>query len=386
MNFDDTLLTCSLILESRTVPLIIGDTGIGKTALLQQLAKDLSAHLITIDANLLKEGEIGGLPTLKDYPVVINGEKTSKKTTVYALHYKLLEIEKVLTKDPQKQIILFIDELNRCEHVVQQELMNLILNREINGYEIPDNVLVAAAMNPSNKYDNYSQSYYQVVDMDPAQEDRFVWIEMEANPECWLKWGTIKGKPIDGALVCNIHPDVQEFIANFPEFLHTLDSQESITASPRSWQRVSDAYYVYLQAKPKYSTNIFYNVIKGNVGMTAAQEFLNFLDNCRNPLLTPEEIFSHTKLSEELVAKVKLESHSRLYLTSKRCLNYLLELIPPREKEIRIFSELLKFYPSDLKMAVMQDIKLNYAENLYKDFLQTESFIDEYFQMYSYIA
>ena len=39
--------------------------------------------------------------------------------------------------------MLFIDELNRCEHAVQQELMNLILNREINGFKMPEEVRVA---------------------------------------------------------------------------------------------------------------------------------------------------------------------------------------------------------------------------------------------------
>ena len=57
-----------------------------------------------------------------------------------------MEIEK------GNNVLLFIDELNRCEHAVQQELMNLILNREINGYKLNKDVKILAAMNPSNEY------------------------------------------------------------------------------------------------------------------------------------------------------------------------------------------------------------------------------------------
>ena len=79
----------------------------------------------------------------------------------------------------EKTVLLFIDEINRCEHTVQQELMNLILNREINGYKLPEGVKILAAMNPSSKYG--SDFDYQVVDMDAAQENRFVWLSMEPD-------------------------------------------------------------------------------------------------------------------------------------------------------------------------------------------------------------
>ena len=58
--------------------------------------------------------------------------------------------------------MLFIDEINRAEHAVQQELMNLILNREINGFLLDDRVRIIAAMNPEDSFD------YQTIDMDPA--------------------------------------------------------------------------------------------------------------------------------------------------------------------------------------------------------------------------
>lgn len=381
MNFIDSMLTAELVIKSGAVPLIIGESGIGKTALVKALAYKNRYYYINIDGNMLKEGEIGGLPIVEDYTVNIEGKDVQRKKTVYAVHTKLQEVDDILIKDPSTKILLFIDEINRCEHSVQQELMNIILNREINGYRLHKNVEVIAAMNPSNKYDSFEESDYQVVDMDPAQEDRFVWIEMESDTKSWLSWG-FERNSISGE--SNIHECILEFIASFPEYLHTPYSKETIKATPRSWERISNAYRVYLNMDKTVPSKIFYNVVKGNVGTSIAQDFYNYLENNKNPLIKPEQIFAEEEISEELKEKLKYESHSRLYLEAKNALSYL-NSIDYKEREIKLFSRLLQFYPVDLKMGIMQEIKWNYEDGIYKDFLSEESFLEEYFSMYEQV-
>ena len=117
MNFTEAMNTIELVTMTNDVPLIIGESGIGKTSMVRQIAKNNNLAIVNIDANLLKEGEIGGLP------FVNNGR------TEYATHYKLTEVSSLLNDNKYDGVVLFIDELNRCEHAVQQELMNLILNR-----------------------------------------------------------------------------------------------------------------------------------------------------------------------------------------------------------------------------------------------------------------
>ena len=373
MKFSEALLTVDLILKSEAVPLIIGESGIGKTSLVKKLSKEKGYYLVTIDANLLKEGEIGGLPTVEYYDVYKEEAIEKRKRTVYAVHTKLVDIERAAKEDENRKIILFIDEINRCEHSVQQELMNLILNKEINGYVLPENVQVIAAMNPSNKYDSFENSEYQVVDMDPAQENRFVWVEMDSDVNEWIKWGMGKESLI--------HEHVLEFISTFKEYLHRPDAMDSIKATPRSWERISRAYKVYLQSRNIYSDNIFYNVVKGNVGSAIAQDFISFIKNYKSISIKPKDIFDSEVISENIKERVSLESHSRLYIIAKNSLVYLNEN-SHGERELSLFSKYLQLYPMDLRMGIMKEIREEYEESLYIRFLDNDDFIELFFSCF----
>lgn len=374
MNFIDTLRSVELVLATEEVPLVIGESGIGKTALAKKLAKDNNWSLVVIDGNLLKEGEIGGLPTVESYMTMdSNGNRLEKKTTIYAVHTKLREIDEEINKG--KKVLLFIDEINRCEHTVQQELMNLILNREINGYKLHDDVNILAAMNPSSKYG--SDFDYQVVDMDAAQENRFVWLNMESDHKAWLKW----------AMESGIEQKVIEFIGVFPEYLHKIN-EDDVRATPRSYERVSKAFKEYKERKDSIPKSVFLNVIKGNVGKVIAEEFVNFVESDHTPLISFYEVFLGDTLNSEIIEKIKSESHTRLYLTAMNILKSLEENIKNINDEyvyyINRFIEFLNEYPIDLMVGIMKDMKSSYPET-YKRALENEKFVESYFEAYSAI-
>ena len=373
MNFIDTLNSVDLVLETKEVPLVVGESGIGKTALANKLANENNWSLVVIDGNLLKEGEIGGLPTIESYiGFDSNGNEIEKKATVYAVHNKLREIDEEISKG--RTLLLFIDEINRCEHTVQQELMNLILNREINGYKLHDNVKILAAMNPSSKYG--SDFDYQVVDMDAAQENRFVWLNMEPDYNGWIKW----------AIDAGIEQKVIEFISTFPEYLHKVN-EDDVRATPRSYERVSKSYKVYKEKKDLIPKEVFLNVIKGNVGKVIAQEFISFIESDCSPLISYEDVFSGDTLSESVVEKVKNENHTRLYISAMNILKTLESNIENKADSsyyINRFVKFLKVYPIDLMVGIMKDIKNSYTK-VYQRAIENEEFVESYFESYSLI-
>lgn len=372
MNFTDTLKSVELVLLTDEVPLIIGESGIGKTALAKELAKAHQWSLIVIDGNLLKEGEIGGLPTIENYTEVNDkGELIQKKTTLYAVHHKLREIDEELARG--NTVLLLIDEINRCEHTVQQELMNLILNREINGYQLNKSVKIIAAMNPSSKYG--SDFDYQVVDMDAAQENRFVWLFMESDHMQWLEW----------AIDAGLEQKVIEFIQTFPEYLHKIN-EDSIRATPRSYERISKSYTIYKERKDSIPRSVFLNVIKGNVGKLIAEEFLSFIESDHNPLLTYEDVFSEEVLSEAVILRIQKENHTRLYLLAKNILKSLKITMKTNGDLSFYFHRLIEFlrlYPADLRIGIMKDIKSNYPD-IYQYVLEHEDFVNLYYESYGF--
>ena len=371
MNFIDTLKSVELVLSTEEVPLVVGESGIGKTALAKKLAKDNNWTLVTIDGNLLKEGEIGGLPTVESYFAKDdNGNEIEKKTTIYAVHNKLREIDEAINNG--RIVLLFIDEINRCEHTVQQELMNLILNREINGYKLSNNVKILAAMNPSSKYG--SDFDYQVVDMDAAQENRFVWLNMEPDYNQWIKW----------AIDAGIEPKVVEFISTFPEYLHRIN-EDDVRATPRSYERVSKAYKMYKEQQDTIPRTVFVNVIKGNVGKVIAEEFASFVESNHSPLISFDDVFSGENLGEDVIERIKNESHTRLYICAMNILKTLENKINRDENSeflVNRFVEFLRQYPIDLMVGIMKDMKISYNE-VYKKAIENEKFVDVYFQAYS---
>lgn len=374
MNFKDTLISAELVLETGEVPLIIGESGIGKTALAKKLANKNNFKLVVIDGNLLKEGEIGGLPTIESYKSIdSNGNFQEKKATIYAVHTKLKEIDEEILNG--NKVLLFIDEINRCEHTVQQELMNLILNREINGYKLHNDVKILAAMNPSNKYGEDFD--YQVVDMDAAQENRFVWLNMENDYIDWISW----------AIEFGIETEVIEFISTFPEYLQKIN-EEDVRATPRSYERISKTLKLYKEKKEIIPRAVFLNVIKGNVGRVIAEEFISFIESNHEALISFEKVFCRNYIDEEVIEIIKKETHTRLYLTAINILKILESNIFSFEKEssfyINRFVKFLKFYPIDLMVGIMKDMKNNYPV-IYKLALEDQEFVDAYFEAYSAI-
>ncbi len=371
MNFIDTLKSVELIMATDEVPLLVGESGIGKTALAKQLATDRHWSLVVIDGNLLKEGEIGGLPTIETYVTTDNyGKQEERKTTVYAVHYKLREIDEEIAKG--NTVLLFIDEINRCEHTVQQELMNLILNREINGYRLPDSIKLLAAMNPSGKYG--SSFDYQVVDMDAAQENRFVWLFMEPDYRQWIDW----------AIETGLEQKVIEFISTYPEYLMKTN-EGGINATPRSYERISKALRLYQEQKETIPRSVFLNVLRGNVGNMIAAEFLSFIETEHKPLLSYDDVFG-APLTEALKEQLRTESHTRLYLSARNILKTLDSKLgtssADTDSDLTRLIEFLKLYPIDLRVGIMKDIKQSYGR-VYQYAIDNEDFVELYFDAYT---
>jgi len=362
------------------VPYIEGHAGVGKSQLVRELAAMYKEKgfgdvpVVTLFGALLKEGELGGIPVPR------KGED-GRMINDYTTHVKLNQIIEYDKKGIN--CILFIDELNRCENAVNQELMQLILDRRINETILPDSCIVMAAGNPEYDDDND----YQVNVMNDAMKNRFVKYTLEADVKDWLKWASnTKDDEETGSEAMDA--DIIEFIAEVPELLHDPHAKEGIKPTPRGWQLLSKVMRQIKLYFPEDFESKLFEAAKGVVGHTPATQLITFLREKKNPIVKVEEIFD-LKASEEkfekTLAKIKGDSSTRQFVIVDRSIKYMNENIDAfnKGKNGKVlcdkFIQVCNVLPKDIMVGVMKNIGANHKA-IYNCLTKYEDFMDLFFE------
>jgi hypothetical protein len=169
--------------------------------------------------------------------------------------------------------ILFLDELTAAPVMVQGALYQLVLDRKIGDYTLPEGWHIIAA---GNREGDGAVSNR----MPTALRNRFVHVTVEANVEDWLQWANTH----------DVAPEVYSFIRQHANLLHDFEKNRNDHAfpTPRSWKFVSDI----LQDGGVGNREIEHELIEGTVGKGAAVEFSAYLRMYRD--LPPiDEIFAN---------------------------------------------------------------------------------------------
>lgn len=293
LGFDTVKQGLRLILKNqKIVPNIVGHAGIGKTQLTQSLAKEEGYFFRGMTCSLLQEGDLA-------MPVVdTSGSSDSKMARVkYVLHTALVEIIEYHQENPDGKSILFLDEFNRASSPVQSELMNLVLQREVMGTELPEGCRIILAENPASDVEGFEDADYHVNERDNAINDRTMRIRMDANLDSWLK--TYASKVINDEGRTQIHTAVQDFLhdGNINYFLDTTSDTDK-KPTPRAWERVSEFLYTLEDQGFEFGHDdtLAFTVegIKGSVGDEVGRLFTEYLIN-RVDYIRPEEIINANK-------------------------------------------------------------------------------------------
>jgi len=151
--------------------------------------------------------------------------------------------------------ILFLDELNAAPAVVQASCYQLVLDRKLGEYTLPEGWAIVAA-------GNRDSDRAATTRMPTPLRNRFVHIDFEVDVQEWSEW----------AIKTGIRPEVIAFIRFRPELLSAFD-RDALNAfpSPRSWEFVSRI----LNSGPDPSAE--HELFAGAVGAGAATEFSAFV-------------------------------------------------------------------------------------------------------------
>ena len=222
-------------------PLFIwGAPGIGKSDIVGQVASEIDAHMIDIRLSLWDPTDIKGIPYY-----------SSNDNTMQWAPPQELPTQEFAKK--HKFIVLFLDEMNSAAPAVQAAAYQLILNRKVGTYILPDNVLIVAA---GNRDADKGVTYR----MPAPLANRFVHLELKVDFDDWFQW----------AVNNDIHQDVVGYLTFSKKDLYDFDpkSPSRSFATPRSWSFVSEL----LEDDDDETTTT--DLVSGSVGEGLAVKFM----------------------------------------------------------------------------------------------------------------
>ena len=143
-----------------------GPPGIGKSEIIHQIGSEIDAHVIDIRLSLWEPTDIKGIPYFdSNSNKMVWAPPTELPDEVMAAKYK--------------KIILFLDEMNSAAPAVQAAAYQLVLNRRVGTYKLPDNVLIVAA---GNREADKGVTYR----MPAPLSNRFLHLEMRVDFDDWF--------------------------------------------------------------------------------------------------------------------------------------------------------------------------------------------------------
>jgi hypothetical protein len=232
------------------VPLHIwGPCGVGKSQIVGQVAADLDFNFLDVRAVQLDPVDLRGLPRIASDQTEWVPPKFLPTTG---------------------KGILFLDELTSAPQMTQAGCYQLVLDRKLGEYVLPDGWVVIAAGNPASERGVHFA-------MPRPLRNRFVHLELDADLDDWCKW----------AVKAGIRPEIIAFLRFKPDLLHAADTTADANAwpTPRSWEMASNVLCgvakrrnaILLSGTSEFEAQL----LDGTVGEGAASELLGFLRQFR---------------------------------------------------------------------------------------------------------
>ena len=185
-----------------------GEAGIGKTTLIEDIAKERGMTLCKVNLAQLEEiGDLVGMP-MKECEVawIENGHIKDKKwmpesqTKNLDLRLKLTGRVRMSYAPPAwlpvdenpNGTIVFLDDYTRANSMFMQATMEIINTASYISWKLPKYTSIVLSSNPDD-------GQFSVTSLDNAQKTRFINFNLKLNIEDWAKWA--EEAEIDGRAI-----------------------------------------------------------------------------------------------------------------------------------------------------------------------------------------
>ncbi len=222
---DETGLPC-IAEEHRRPVLLMGPPGIGKTAIMEQIASELNINLVSYTITHHTRQSAIGLPSI----VHRSFDGVDYAVTEYTMSEIIASVYEQIEQTGIKEGILFLDEINCVSETLAPTMLQFLQYKTFGTHKVPEGFIIVTAGNPPE----YNQS---VREFDIVTLDRLRRIDIEADFNAFKEYG-YRAK-LHGAILAYL--DIRQ--DHFYEVHADTDRKSFVTA--RGWEDLSDALKTY---------------------------------------------------------------------------------------------------------------------------------------------
>ena len=213
-------------IEKQRPVFLIGPPGVGKTAIMEQVAQELNVAIVSYSMTHHTRQSALGLPfiTQKVYGGVKYDISEYTMSEIIASVYDTIEFS------GKKEGILFLDEINCVSETLSPIMLQFLQYKIFGRHRVPQGWIVVTAGNPP-EYNN------SVHEFDIVTWDRLKRIDVEPEFDCWKEY----------AYKAGVHPSILTYLEikkdNFYKVESTVDGKSFVTA--RGWEDLSRMISLY---------------------------------------------------------------------------------------------------------------------------------------------
>ncbi len=208
-------------LEKQRPIFLMGPPGIGKTAIMEQIAQELGVGLVSYSMTHHTRQSALGLPFIETK--TYGGKEYA--VSEYTMSEIIASVYDMMEDTGLKEGILFLDEINCVSETLAPSMLQFLQYKIFGRHRVPEGWIVVTAGNPP-EYNN------SVRDFDVVTWDRLKRIDVEPDYDVWKEF----------ALRSGVHPAVTTYLDikrdDFYCIETTVDGKSFVTA--RGWSDLSD--------------------------------------------------------------------------------------------------------------------------------------------------
>lgn len=242
--------------ESQRPVFLLGAPGIGKTAIMKQIAEELGVGLVSYSMTHHTRQSALGLPyiTTKKYG------NEEYQVSEYTMSEIIASVYDQIEETGIKEGILFLDEINCVSETLTPSMLQFLQFKTFGRHQIPEGWIVVTAGNPPE----YNKS---VKEFDIVTMDRLKLIKVEPEFDVWKEYGYLR----------NIHPSVLTYLEIKKNYFYlvetTINGKTFVTA--RGWEDLSRMIRLYEEYNLTVDRKLVEQYLQNN---KIARDFATYYD------------------------------------------------------------------------------------------------------------